>query len=150
RLLEASGKPEPWQHPQKKFWEKLPIFIGLAVAVIALAAALGVVWNDSSSQARRIEALQKRVTEQPLEPASKTSSVRVVPNYQRSSNTPALTVGGLDAQLADLKIDLSRSAYRMFRITIDRVDQGRVGVLYNLTKDSNGHVRIALNTTALG
>jgi hypothetical protein len=38
----------------------------------------------------------------------------------------------------------------MFRVTIDRIDQGRVGVLYNLTKDSNGHVRIALNTSALG
>ncbi len=53
-------------------------------------------------------------------------------------------------QLADLKLDVSRSAYRSFRITIDRIDQGRVAILHNVAKDSNGHVRIALNTSALG
>ncbi len=61
-----------------------------------------------------------------------------------------MIIGGGNAQLADLKLDLSRSAYRSFRITIDRIDQGRVGVLQNVGKDSNGHVRIALSTSALG
>jgi hypothetical protein len=150
RLLEASGKPEPWQEAPRRFWEKPHLAIGLSAAVAALAIALGMVWSDSSTKAHRIEVLQKRAAEQPLEPAAKTQAVRLVPNFQRSSNSPAVTVGGIDAQLADLKIDLSRSAYRMFRVTIDRIDQGRVGVLYNLMKDSNGHVRIALNTTALG
>ena len=37
-----------------------------------------------------------------------------------------------------------------YRVTIDRVDQGRVGILHNLVKDSNGHLRIALNSSALG
>ena len=35
-------------------------------------------------------------------------------------------------------------------MTIDRIDQGRVGVITNLAKDSNGHLRIALNSSALG
>jgi len=52
--------------------------------------------------------------------------------------------------MADLKIDESRSPYRNFRVTIDRIDQGRVGVISNLAKDSNGHLRIALNSSALG
>ena len=38
----------------------------------------------------------------------------------------------------------------MFRVTIDRIDQGRVAVLGNLAKDSNGHLHIALNSSALG
>ena len=50
----------------------------------------------------------------------------------------------------DLKIDESRSAYRAFRVTVDRIDQGRVAVISNLEKDSNGHLRIALNSSALG
>jgi hypothetical protein len=35
-------------------------------------------------------------------------------------------------------------------VTIERVDQGRVGIFDGMTKDSNGHVRISLNSGALG
>jgi hypothetical protein len=150
RLLEAAGKPEPWQEAPKKFWEKPQLLITLAVAVLVLVIMLGIVWSGSSDKSRRLASLQKHVAEQPLEPATKTRAIRLLPNYSRSTNTPAVVVGGAETQLADLKLDLSRSQYRMFRVTIDRIDQGRVGVLYNLTKDSNGHVRIALNTSALG
>jgi hypothetical protein len=59
-------------------------------------------------------------------------------------------LGGPNTQLADLKIDVSRSNYRTYRVTIDRIDQGRVAILHNLAKDSNGHLNIALNTSALG
>ena len=45
---------------------------------------------------------------------------------------------------------MSRSAFRAFRVTIDRIDQGRVAIMHNLVKDSNGHLRIALNSSALG
>ena len=35
-------------------------------------------------------------------------------------------------------------------MSIDRVDQGRVAELDGVSKDSNGHVRIALNAGAFG
>jgi hypothetical protein len=150
RLLEASGKPEPWQEAPKKFWQRLPLLIGLGVAVIGLAVALGAVWNASSAKTQHIAKLEKQIAAQPLEPAAQTRVVRLLPNYSGSSDTPAVTIGGGQTQLADLKLDLSRSQYRTFRVTIDRIDQGRVAILHNLMKDSNGHVRIALNTSALG
>jgi len=37
-------------------------------------------------------------------------------------------------QLADFKIDESRSPHRSFRVTIDRIDQGRVAVITNLAR----------------
>src|SRR5476651_1172879 len=37
RLLEASGKPEPWQQAPKKPWEKPQILLGLGAAVLLLA-----------------------------------------------------------------------------------------------------------------
>ena len=77
--------------------------------------------------------------------------MRLLPSYKGGSNSPAVILGGVGAtQLADLKIDLSRSAYRSYRVTIDRIDQGRVAILHNIAKDSNGHLHIALNTSALG
>ena len=36
------------------------------------------------------------------------------------------------------------------RVTIDRLDQGRVLSLGNVARDSNGHLRIAMNSSALG
>jgi len=151
RLLEAAGKPEPWQEPAKKFWQKPHLAIGLSVTALALALALAGVWSSSSTKSARIAKLEKAVAEQPLEPASTTQTIRLLPNYKGSSNTPAVVLGSVgSAQLADLKIDLSRSAYRSYRVTIDRVDQGRVAILHNISKDSNGHLRVALNTSALG
>ena len=151
RLLEAAGKPEPWQESPKRFWEKPHLAIGLSAATLVLIASLAVVWNGSAEKTARIAKLQKHVTEQPLEAATTTRTVRLLPNFKGGTNAPAVILGGAgSAQLADLKIDLSRSAYRSFRVTIDRIDQGRVAILQNVGKDSNGHVRISLNTSALG
>jgi hypothetical protein len=59
-------------------------------------------------------------------------------------------VGGGRPELADFKFDVSWSKYDYFVVTIDRVAQGRVAVLSNLARDSNGHLRAALNSSALG
>ena len=37
RLLDASGKPEPWQENKKPFWQKPQVTLGLTAAVIGLA-----------------------------------------------------------------------------------------------------------------
>jgi hypothetical protein len=150
RLLEAAGKPEPWAEEPKKFWEKPYLAIGLGAATLVLLISLAVVASKNSDKAETIAKLEATVASQPLEPATSTRTIRLVPSFKASSNTPAVVIGGANAQLADMRIDLSRSAYRTFRITIDRIDQGRVGILHNMQKDSNGHVRLALNSSALG
>jgi hypothetical protein len=150
RLLEAAGKPEPWTEEPKRFWEKPYLAIGLGAATLVLLISLGVLASRNSDKAATIAKLEKTVATQPLEPATSTRTIRLLPNYKASSNSPAVVIGGASAQLADMRIDLSRSAYRTFRVTIDRIDQGRVAILHNLQKDSNGHVRIALNSSALG
>jgi hypothetical protein len=151
RLLEAAGKPEPWQEPPKRFWQKPLVPIVLTTAAVALAIGFVTVWNANTAKEQRLAKLEKVVKEQPLEPAKRTAVIRLLPSYSGSSNAPAAYIGSAgETVLADLKLDLSRSQYRTFRITIDRIDQGRVAVLHNLMKDSNGHVRVALNTSALG
>ncbi|MBS0380083.1 MAG: hypothetical protein JSS29_16505 [Proteobacteria bacterium] len=150
RLLEASGKPEPWQEPARPAWQKPQVTVALAVVVALLGVALLVLTGATTSKNRRIAQLQKQVADQPLDPATSTREIRVLPSREGASNSPAITIGGGGAQLADFKIDESRSPYHVFRVTIDRIDQGRVGIISNLEKDSNGHLRIALNSTALG
>ena len=150
RLLEAAGKPEPWQDKPKSIWQNPMLTMGFAAATGILALALMTVTATSASKSHKIADLMKQLQEQPLDPATSTREIRVLPNRSGASNSPAITIGGANAQLADLKIDESRSPYKAFRITIDRIDQGRVGVINNIGKDTNGNVRIALNSSALG
>jgi hypothetical protein len=150
RLLEASGKPEPWQEKSPRFWSRPQFVLGLVAAVVLLGVALAITASNVSIKEQKIARLEKQAAERPLEPATTTRVIRLVPSHEAASNTPAVTIGGGAAQLVDFKIDETRSAYKTFRITIDRIDQGRVAVLHNLVKDSNGHLRIALNSSALG
>jgi len=151
RLLEAAGKPEPWHEEHKRpVWENPLVALGLAVAVVALLIAAGSLWSTNAVKNRKIASLTHQVADQPLEPATSTRTIRLLPSRDHTSNTPVVWIGGGGTQLADLKIDMSHSQYREFRVTVDRVDQGRVMVIHNLEKDSNGHLRIALNSSALG
>ena len=150
RLLEASGKPEPWQEPTRPAWQKPQVTVSLAVVALVCGVAAAVLAGAGASKAHRIEQLQKQLTEQPLDPATSTREIRLLPSREGASNSPAIAIGGGGAQMADFKIDESRSPYHIYRVTIDRIDQGRVGVITNLVKDSNGHLRIALNSSALG
>ena len=150
RLLEASGKPEPWQEAPRPVWQKPQVTLALAVAVVVLVLTLAGLAASGSSKSHRIAELQKQNSERALDPATSTREVRLLPSRSGASNAPAIIIGGGAVQLVDFKIDESRSAYRSFRVTIDRIDQGRVAVISNLDKDSNGHLRIALNSSALG
>ena len=151
RLLEASGKPEPWEEPRKFFWQKLEIVLGLLAATVVLAIALAIAASGSAQKTRRIAALQQEATERALDPATSTRDIHLLPSRDGASNSPAIIIGGgSDAELADFRIDESRSPYRLFRITIDRINQGRVGVIDHIAKDSDGNIRIALNSTRAG
>ena len=151
RLLEASGKPEPWsQEKSQHFWSRPQFVLGLVAAVVALGAGFAITASNLSSKDQKIATLEKQAAERPLEPATNTRVIRLVPSHEAASNSPAVVIGGGQTQLVDFKIDETRSAYKTFRITIDRINQGRVAVLHNLVKDSNGHLRIALNSSALG
>ena len=150
RLLEASGKPEPWREVPKKPWEKPQIMLGLGALALLLAIALAIVASGSADKSRSITKLKALVVEQPLEPAASTRSIRLLPSRTGSSNTPAIMIGGGSDAARRSQDRYDHSPYRAFRVTIDRIDQGRVAVLHNIMKDSNGHLHLALNSSALG
>ena len=149
RLLEAGGHAPPWEEKPRRWWEKLPVLI--AAAVIAVAGLIATITQSSrvSSRDATIASLQHRVAEMPLDPATSTRATRLVPNRTAPSRHNSVTLNGV-AQMNDLRIDMSWSRFTAFRVTIDRMDQGRVAVLHNMLRDSNGDLRIAFNGTALG
>jgi hypothetical protein len=45
---------------------------------------------------------------------------------------------------------MSWTRFGSYKVSIDRVNQGRVAVLDGVERDSNGHLRMALNAGAFG
>ncbi|HTV78086.1 MAG TPA: hypothetical protein VMF03_07510 [Steroidobacteraceae bacterium] len=150
RLLEASGKPEPWQEKPKPFWDRPYLPLALAVLVVVLGTTALVLNGRLSQQTRKAAALQKQVIEQPLDAAASTAAVDIQPTHAGPAAAIATVIGGATAQLVNIRIDMTHSDYRAFRVTIDRLNQGRVAVLNNLIKDSNNELGFAINSSALG
>lgn len=150
RLMDASGQPEPWAEKKIPFYQKpaaIAALAGLAGTALIAALMLLVSGNDKS---RQIAVLQDELRLQPLLPSRSTRSIVVKPSRTGPMAQSLVTIGGSDTEMADFKFDVSWSNYSNFKVTLDRVDQGRVAVLSNLSRDSNGHLRIALNSSALG
>jgi hypothetical protein len=150
RLLDASGQAAPWEQRPKRWWERLPVLIGTAILALSLALTCVVIEGRLAARERTMANLQQRAKLQPLDPAKSTRAIAVIPSRTGPSQRRLVAIGGTEAQMADLKIDLSWSQFTVFRVTIDRIDQGRVGVLHNLQRDSSGNLHIELNSTALG
>jgi hypothetical protein len=148
RLLDAAGVAEPWAEKPKTFWQQ-PYF-GIGAAAVAIAALIGcaVLAMQVSSRDQKITKLTQENQERAIAPSTqkRTILVGVARNGPPTTNTVSIGYG----EFAELKADLSWSRYSMFRVSIDRVNQGRVAVLDGVTKDSNGHVRISLNAGAFG
>ena len=150
RLLDASGQDAPWAQRPKPWWERLPVLLGVLVLALILGVACLLLASRLATSERALENLTQRALLQPLEPAQSTRAITVLPSRTGPVTRSMITIGGGGAQMAALGIDMSWSSFNAFRVTIDRVDQGRVGVLHNIQRDSSGSVRIELNSSALG
>ncbi len=150
RLLEASGKPEPWQEKPKQFWERPYVPAALSALVLLLGVSLLMLNRQLTDQTHKVTVLRQQLTEQPVDAATATVSIDLQPSHVGPSAAIPTTIGGAAAQLVNIKIDLTHSDFRAFRVTIDRVKQGRVAVLNNLIKDSNSELGFSLNTSAFG
>ena len=124
----------------------------LALAARVLMLGIGILWMNRqlSEQMHKVTVLNQLVLEQPLDAATATTSVDIQPSHAGPAAAIATSIGGSAAQLVNIKLDMTHSDFRAFRVTIDRLQQGRVAVLNNLIKDSNGELGFALNTSALG
>lgn len=150
RLLEVGGQPPPWEVAPKRWWEKLSTLIIVSVLAVAMGVGLLIVSGHLASLERTVAGLQHRAAERPLDPAVSTRSIAIVPNRLSAPASSQVVIGGSAAEMAELKIDMAWTQYAVYRVVIDRVDQARVGTLYNVIRDSSGALHIGLNSSAFG
>lgn len=150
RLMDVAGHPEPWAEKKTPFYQKPLAIAGLAALSGTLLIATLMLLLSNGAQQNQIAVLEDQIRNQPLLPAESTRPIVIAASRNGPVSRPMVTIGGTDTVMADLKFDVSFSRLTNFRVTIDRLDQGRVMTLGNVARDSNGHLRLALNSSALG
>jgi hypothetical protein len=78
-------------------------------------------------------------------------AVRITPNPRSWSATPDAAVKWPEPpELLELYLPVAYSDFKVFAITMDKVDAGRVLDLQRVSADSNRELRLSLNSSALG
>jgi hypothetical protein len=150
-LPDPPGNSKP-ESPLDLPWWQRPV----AVATLAGLAALLLILSITSQVGVRRErvaaaALAARLKTATLRAPTRDRSLRIVPNPRSWSAAPDATIAWPEPpELIELFMPVSYSRYRVFAVTIDKTDQGRMMVLQRVTPDSNGDLRISLNSSAFG
>jgi hypothetical protein len=150
RLLDASGRASPWEPEPKKWWEHVWVLIAATTLALILAGTTLVISGKVNGRDNTIAQLKREVAQQPLKPTTSTHTITIIPSRVAPSRRNTATIGGTNAEMADLKIDMSWTPLDQFRVTVDRIDQGRVAIFHNVKRDSNGMLHLLLNSSALG
>ncbi|MDP9084250.1 MAG: hypothetical protein M3N50_10870 [Pseudomonadota bacterium] len=150
KLLEAAGQPQDLGEPKPPWWKSRYVPIGLGVVAFLSLVAFWVLFGKHQvlrSQLQDTQALMARGSL--VQPAVETS-VRVAPDRRAGIDRARVVVSRAAPQLMDVHIDLGyTNNSSQFRVFVDKKDQGRALVLNNVLKDSNGELRVTLNSTGL-
>jgi hypothetical protein len=148
KLLEASGQPLDLREPQPPWWKTIQALIGLcvvtALSLIAFWALLGkyVLLRGELDDTRHL------MNQGSLVQPATSSTLRVSPDRTPGVDHARIVVTRAAPQLMDVHVDLGyTNKLAEFRLFVDKKDQGRALILNNLLKDSNGELRITLNST---
>lgn len=136
---------------EPEWWQRRGFVIALGCALLlmlALTIAARVASHRDRAQAAAAAVQVQALT---LRPATQVRAVRITPNPQSWSASPDATVAWPEPpELLELYLPVAYSDYKVFAITIDKVDVGRVLELQRVATDSNRELRLSLNSSAFG
>ena len=146
-LLDETGTE--WRETKPRFWHKPAVPIALAAA-LAIALVLAITsWVGKRALDRIYTALRVEAEQGLLYAPTSKAVLRLQP-ARPGEPVPVYPIGARVAPtLAELRIDMSFVRSNLFTAVIRRSDGIYWARLDNLMRDSNGDLRIALNTSAL-
>jgi hypothetical protein len=150
KLLEASGQPQDLREPQPPWWKTIYVLIGLGVVAFLSVVAFWALFGKYALLRGELEDARASVNRGSLVQPATSREMYVAPDRAPGIDRSRIVVSHSAPLLMDLHIDLSYTNKQMqFRMVVDKQDQGRALVLDNLLKDSNGELRMTLNSTGL-
>lgn len=131
--------------PKAQRWIKALVIL-LVLAIVSLIGAL--LYADSLSE--KLTATQRTQKEYRLRAPGSTREYRVTP-VRAQPTSPTIHVGWPESPvLMELRIDMAEGRYNTFFITVSSVTEGHVMQIRRIARDSNGEVRLNLNSSAFG
>ena len=150
KLLENSGQPQDLSEPKAPWWKSIYIPIGLGVAAFLCLVAFWVLFGKYMLLRGELADTKTLMNQGTLVQPATMREIMVTPDHAPGINRARITLSRSAPLLMDVRIDLSYTEKQMqFRMFVDKQDQGRALVLNNLLKDSNGELRMTLNSTGL-
>lgn len=146
QLLDETGTE--WRESPPRFWHKAAVPLGLAGALaLALAVAIGT-WLAKRDLAAEHAALRDEAQRGLLFAPTQQATVRVTP-ARPGERIPTVTLGSrATPSMAELRIDTSYVRGNLYKATFKRDDGTFWARFDNLLRDSNGELRIAVNSGA--
>jgi hypothetical protein len=150
KLLEASGQPQDLREPPTPWWKTIYVPIGLGVVAFLSLVAFWVVLGKYVLLRGELDDTRSRIDKGSLVQPATSREVRVTPDRAPGIDRARIVVSRSAPELLDVHIDLGYTNKLMqFRMFVDKQEQGRALILNDLLKDSNGELRITVNTTGL-
>lgn len=131
-------------------WWQRPWAIVMLAGIAAVLLLFAILSQVSASRDRELAAeLEGQVKLLTLRAATQERVSRVTPNPRSWSATPDVTIRWPEPpELLDLHLPVAYSEFKVFAVTIDKVDAGRVMLVHRMIPDSNRELRLTLNSTA--
>jgi hypothetical protein len=150
KLLEASGRSVDLRESPPPWWKTIYVPIGLGVVAFLSLIAFWAVLGKYVLLRGELEDTRTLMNQGSLVQPASSREIRVTPDRAAGINRARIVVSRSAPQLMDLHIDLNyTNNLQQFRMFVDKQDQGRALILNNLLKDSNGELRMTLNSTGL-
>jgi hypothetical protein len=148
KLLEASGRQVDLSEAKLLWWKTIYFQIGLAVFAAACLLGLLALSGKYVLQKSTIADLRERLAQGSLLPPAAARTEHLQPDRISGLNKSKVYVDvKAKPELVDLHIDMSYTKLNVFRVQVEKRNQGRVFTIDNLLKDSNNELKVSFNSS---
>jgi hypothetical protein len=133
-------------------WWQRPFVVAALAGVAALLLVITVVSQVGARRERATATeLAAELKTATMRAPTRDRQLRIAPNPRSWSASPDAQIDWPEPpELMDLLLPVGYARFQVFAVTIDKADQGRMMVLQRVSPDSNGDLRISLNSSAFG
>ena len=149
KLLEAAGRPQDLTEPRMPWWKTMYFQIGLGVVAVASLLGLMLLFGKISLLRGELEDAKTLARQGPLTAPSHIETMSLDPDRAPGINRARVSVAQNSRTLVDLKVSVSFTKLSLYKVTMDKKDQGRALVIDYLGRDSNGDLRLSFNSSGL-
>jgi hypothetical protein len=150
KLLENSGQPQDLGEPQPPWWKTIYVPIGLGVIALISLVAFWVMIGKYVSLRGQLDDARTLMSQGSLVQPATMRTIYVTPDRAPGIDKARITLSRTAPLLMEVHIDLGYTNKLMeFQLFVDKKDQGRALILNDLLKDSNGELRLTVNSTGL-